>query len=141
MASSEDSQGFVAIFLLIAALIGAATGSAIGAALAGSVSLRLLAIVAAISAIIVLGVVRSGLGKSFPTLLLARRGFSVPLVVWISALYSAVVGGLAGHDFGQFVGVPSAAITGFFSGTIATVSMATLMILYFKQHPENGVEF
>lgn len=141
MANTEDSQGFVAIFLLIAALIGAATGAAIGAALAGSISLRLLAIVAAISAIIALGIVRSGLGKSFPTMLMARRERSTPLAVWISALYSAVVGGLAGHDFGQFVGVPSAAIIGFFSGTIATVSMATLMILYFKQHSEKGVEF
>ena len=96
---------------------------------------------AAISAIIVLGIVRSGLGKSFPTMLLARRERSTLPVVWISALYSAVVGGLAGHDFGQFVGVPSAAIIGFFSGTIAAISMATLMILYFKQHPRNGVEF
>ena len=73
---------YAEIFLLIAALIGAATGAAIGAALAGSVSLRLLAIVAAVSAIFVLGIVRSGLGKSFPTMLLARRERSTPPVVW-----------------------------------------------------------
>jgi hypothetical protein len=98
-------------------------------------------VLAALSAIIVLGVVRRGCGKLFPKLFLTPRGSSIPLVVWISAVYSAVVGGLAGHDCAQLVGVPSAPIIGLFSGTIAALRMVTLMILYFKQHPEEGVEF
>jgi hypothetical protein len=116
MPNTEGSQGFIAIFLLVMVLIGAATGAAIGAALAGSVHLRWLALLAALSAIIVTGAARSGFGKAFPKLFLASRGSSIPLVVWISGIYSAVVGGLAGHDFGQLVGVPSAPIIGFFQG-------------------------
>jgi hypothetical protein len=141
MSHAEGSEGFIAIFLLVMVLIGAATGAAIGAVLAGTLHLRWLALLSALSTIIVLGVVRGGFGKSFPKLFLAPRGSAVPSAVWISGLYSAVVGGLAGHDCGQLVGVPSAPMIGFFSGTIAAASMATLMIVYFKQHPEQGAEF
>jgi hypothetical protein len=141
MPNTEGSQGFIAIFLLIMVLIGAAAGATIGAALGGLVHLRWLAVLAALSAIIVLGIVRGGLGKFFPNLFLPPRGSSIPLVVWIGAIYSAIVDGLAGHDLGQLGGVSSAPIIGFLSGTIAAVSMATLVILYFKQHPEEGVEF
>jgi len=141
MPNTRGSQGFVAIFLLVMVLIGAVTGAIIGAASAGAVHLRWSALLAVLSAIIVIGIARSSFGKSFPKLFLAPRSRSIPLAVWISAVYSALVGGLAGHDLGQLVGVASAPIIGFFSGTIAAIGMAMLMILYFKQHPERGVEF
>src|SRR4051794_17247444 len=108
MSNVEDSQGFIAIFLLVMVLFGAATGAAIGAVLAGTVHLRWLAILSALSAIFVLGVIRAGFGRSFPKLFLAPHGSSIPSAVWVSAFYSAVVGGLAGHDCGELVGLPSA---------------------------------
>jgi uncharacterized membrane protein YfcA len=141
MSNTQDSQGFVAIFLLVMVLIGAVTGTAIGAALAGTMHLRWLAVLSALLVIIFLGTIRTRLGRLFPKLSLARRGSSIPSAVWIGGFYSAIVGGLAGHDFGQLAGIYSAPLVGFFSGTIAAVSMSALMILYFRNHPGQGVEF
>jgi MFS family permease len=86
MPNLKGSEGFIAIFLLVMVLIGAATGAAIGAALAGSVHLRWLVLLAALSSVIVLGVVRGGFGNSFPKLFLVPRGSPIPLEVWIGAV-------------------------------------------------------
>ena len=87
MPNTRGSQGFVAIFLLVMVLIGAVTGAIIGAASAGAVHLRWSALLAVLSAIIVIGIARSSFGKSFPKLFLAPRSRSIPLAVWISAVY------------------------------------------------------
>jgi hypothetical protein len=139
---TDGSQGFVAIFLLMVTLLGALTGAGVGYGLDGVLhGRRLLALLAAFSAVAVVSVLRVVLGRSSPLLFLAPPGAKIPLQVWLSVCLSTLIGALAGHDLTQLFDVPYGAIVGLFSGGLASISMATLMIVYFHEHPERGVEF
>jgi hypothetical protein len=116
---------------------GAVVGAAIGYGLDGVVpERRLLALFAAFSAVALVIVFRGVLGRSYPPL---RIKF--PLVGWLNVCFSTLIGGLAGHDLTQLFGLTRGIVTGFASGTLASISMAMLMIIYFYEHPEKGVEF
>ena len=134
MPSSGASQNSIAAFLLGIVIIGAATGTAIGLLLGGLVDLRWTAFLASFIAVSVIELVRRRFSKS-SGLDVAPRGVWVPVGIWISAFYSIVVGGLAGHDFGQLLGAPAAPMIGLFCGTIASMSMATFMLSYYLQRP------
>jgi hypothetical protein len=130
-------RNLVAIFLLIVSAFGAVGGAAIGYGLDGIVpDRRLLALLAAFFAVALVIVFRRVLGRSYPPL---RIKF--PLVGWLTICFSTLIGGLAGHDLTQLFGLTRGIVTGFTSGTLASISMAMLMIVYFYEHPEKGVEF
>jgi hypothetical protein len=137
-----SEQGFIAIFLLIMSVFGSILGAAFGYVLDGVIqSRRLLAIVAAFSAVVLAVIIRSALGKSFPSLFFARQGTTLRFPVWFSACLTSLLGGLAGHDLVQLFGTPLGPIVGFISGTLATLSLSVLVILYLYKHPEEGVPF
>jgi hypothetical protein len=116
---------------------GAVGGAAIGYGLDGTVpDRRLLALLAAFFAVALVIIFRGVLGKSYPPL---RVRF--PLVGWLNIFFSTLIGGLAGHDLTRLFGLPSGIVTGFISGTLASISMAMLMIIYFHEHREKHVEF
>lgn len=138
----RNTQGFVAIFMMIALITGAVFGAALGQALNTSISeKRILSILAALFAVLIIGVIRRLFGKAYPSVFMAPHGKTIPPAVWLGIAFSAVVGGLAGHDIGLQFGVTSGALFGLASGTIAGVSMSMLMIVYFHEHPEEGVEY
>jgi hypothetical protein len=141
MARTPSSKGFISIFFLIVWLAGAAGGAVLGYLLDGVIDERLLGIVAAFLVVILLGILRQALGASFPSLFLAPKRATIPVAVWVSIAFATLVGGLAGHDLSQLADISSGAMIGSLSGTIAAISMASLMILYFREHPEEGVEF
>src|SRR5690348_8801609 len=141
MARTSDGAGFISIFLFIVSLAGAAGGAILGYVLESFVHERLLGIVAAFLVIILIWLLRRALGASFPWLFLAPKTDTIPVTVWVSVAFSTFVGGLAGHDLSQLARSSSGALIGFLSGTIAAISMASLMIIYFREHPEAGIKF
>lgn len=136
------SQGFIAIFLLIVAVVGAVGGAIVGYGLgAFGTQERILAILAAFAAIVLVIAVRHGLSKPYPSLFLTVHEADFPVPFWTSVFFSTLVGGLAGHDLGEALGTPMDWEFGLFSGALAALSMAALMILYFYDNPEKGLEF
>lgn len=142
MKHSDGSQGFISIFLFIVSLLGAAGGALVGYCLDQfGTNLRLLAILTAFSAVALVIIVRHVFGKMFPSLVLAVHEAGFPIPFWISVCFSILLGGLAGHDLCEIFAAPSGVMIGLTSGVLAAVSMATLMILYFLDHPQRGLEF
>ncbi|MDW6024880.1 hypothetical protein SAZ10_24295 [Mesorhizobium sp. BAC0120] len=134
--------GFASTFIFIALLAGAIFGATFGQALDGRIAeRRVLSILAAFFAVLIIWLVRHFLGKAYPAAFVKPRGKSIPLAVWLGVTFSSVVGGLAGHDIGQLFGVTSGALYGLISGTIAGISMSMLMVVYFHEHPEERTEF
>jgi uncharacterized membrane protein YfcA len=128
--------------MLIALIVGAFFGAALGQTLDSSISeKRILSILTALFAVLIIDVVRRLFGKAYPSVFLAPRDKTIPPAVWLGVGFSSVVGGLAGHDIGLQFGVTSGALFGLASGTIAGISMSMLMIVYFHEHPEEGVEY
>ena len=141
MARTSDGAGFISIFLFIVSLAGAAGGAILGYVLESVVHERLLGVVAAFLVIILIWLLRRVLGASFPWLFLAPKAAAIPFAIWVSVAFSTFVGGLAGHDLSQLAGSSSGALIGCLSGTIAAISLASLMIIYFREHPEVGIRF
>jgi hypothetical protein len=72
---------------------------------------------------------------------LGRPAVGAPVHLWLSICFATLVGGLAGHDLGQWFGTPWGALEGFISGLFAAIVMATLMSIYFRAHHKKGIEF
>lgn len=109
---TRDTGGFASTFMFIALIIGAFFGTAFGQSLDGSVSeRRLLSILSALFAMMIIWLVRHFLGNAFPTVFVKPHGKSIPPAVWLGVVFSSIVGGLAGHDIGQLFGVTSGALS------------------------------
>jgi uncharacterized membrane protein YeaQ/YmgE (transglycosylase-associated protein family) len=142
MPETDPSQGLVAAFISLVGLLGAIVGGIVGYVLAGAVhDHRLLALVSAFVAVIAISLARRFLAKLFPVLSLGRPGVGAPAHLWLSICFAAIIGGLAGHDLGEWFGAPWAALEGFIAGLFAAMAMATLMSIYFHAHHKKGVEF
>jgi hypothetical protein len=102
---------------------------------------RLLAILAAFSAVVLVSILRHLLSDLVPALAPVRPEVRLPWPVWLSIFFSTLIGALAAYDLCEASELTSGWIVGFASGLLAAISMAVLMILYFYRHPESGVEF
>jgi hypothetical protein len=131
-----------ASFTLFVSILGALAGVIAGYGLDRVVeSRRLLALLAAVFAVAVIVAFRNSLGRISPTLRVWRAGSKIQSYFWIATCLATIIGGLAGHDLCELGQVASGAVVGFASGALAAVSLATLMVFYFYEHPETGVEF
>ncbi|WP_046865113.1 hypothetical protein [Microvirga massiliensis] len=139
MKEASHTQGIESIFVIVFALLGGAMGWTVGYGLGDVVSHpRLLAILAAVSAVAIVGIACGFLGRSLPGLFPIGSGGTVPRAVWIGGGLSVLLGALAGHDLSHLVGLPVGWAIGLVSGTLATLGMAVLMVLY--QHGRFGKE-
>jgi len=136
--SGHDLESFVLVVSIFGAVVGTGAG---GAVAAETQSTRLAAIVSAFLAVALITCFRLLLGKWVPALLLPRPGTKMPNFLWLSIFLSTLIGGLAGHDLCQLFDVTAGPVIGFASGTLAAVSMASLMVLYFTEHPERKLDF
>jgi len=133
MSQPINREGSVSIFLLVALVIGAVAGAVSGALLDGVISgRRLLAILAALVAVTAVGIVRRFLGETFPRLFLEPTPTRISVAAWVSIVVSALIGGLAGDDLSELAGTSAGVFIGLFSGTVATISMAMLVIVYLR---------
>ena len=134
MSQQINREGSVSIFLLVAIVLGATSGAIAGGILDGLVSdRRVLALLAALFAVLLVGVVRRFLGETFPALFLTPTRSPIPVSAWVIIVISALIGGLAGHDLGELARTSAGMFVGLFSGTLAALSMATLVLLYFRR--------
>ena len=65
----------------------------------------------------------------------------MPNFLWLSILLSTLIGALAAHDLCQMVKITTGAVIGFASATLAVVSMVSLIVLCFTEHPEGTLDF
>jgi hypothetical protein len=131
-----------ASFTLFVSILGALAGVVAGYGLDRVVdSRRLLALLAAVFAVTVIVAFRHFLGRISPALRAWRAGSKIPSYFWIATCIATIIGSLAGHDLCELEQVASGAVVGFASGALAAVSLAMLMVFYFYEHPETGVEF
>ena len=94
----RDTGGFASIFMFIALMVGAIAGAAFGQSLNGGVSeRRLLSILAALFAVVIIWLIRHFLGNAYPAVFVKPHGKSIPPALWLGLAFSSVVGGLAGH--------------------------------------------
>ncbi|WP_414476064.1 hypothetical protein [Microvirga sp. M2] len=142
MANEPGVQGLEPIVVLLVGLFGALAGWVVGYSLDGIVQgRRLLAILAAISAVVLVTILRHVLSDLVPALAPVRPAARLPWPVWLSIIFSTLIGALAAYDLCEASALTSGWVVGFTSGTLAAVSMAVLMMLYFYRHPETGIEF
>jgi hypothetical protein len=140
--TTDPSQGLVAAFISIMGLLGALVGAVVGDMIAETLrDPRLLALVSAFISVVAISLVRRLLGKLFPVMSLGRSGVGASAHLWLSVCFATLIGGLAGHDVGQWFGMRWPALEGFIAGLFATMGMATLMSIYFRVHHKRGVEF
>jgi hypothetical protein len=92
-----------------------------------------LAILAALVAVMVVGILRRFLGETYPRLFLEPTPTRISVAVWVSILVSALIGGLAGYDLSELAGTSAGVFIGLFSGSLATLSMALLVIVHLRQ--------
>jgi hypothetical protein len=98
MAATRGGAGLVSSFLLVVSVLGVAAGAAVGYGLDGVVhEKRLLALISAFFAVALVSVLRAVLGRSSPSLFLAKPGGRIPAAVWLGVVCSTLIGGLAGH--------------------------------------------
>lgn len=138
----SDSQGFVAVFLVLISALGAIGGVITGSIFDGAIhDRRVLAIVAAFVAVAFATAVRILMARRAPALFLARQRTGLTRALVIIACITSLASGLAAHDLSRLAEITSGPIIGFVSGTLAALIMALLMIVYFHRHPAAGVEF
>jgi hypothetical protein len=134
MSQQVNREGSVSIFLLVVIVLGAVSGAVAGGILDGVVAdRRLLALLAALLAVLVVGLVRRFLGETYPGLFLTPTRSPIPVNAWLVIVISALIGGFAGHDLSDLARTSAGIFVGLFSGTLAAVSMATLVLLYFRR--------
>ncbi len=134
----HDPESFILVIAILGALTGTLVGYGVDQVLEGR---RLLALLAAFSAVIICNLFRLYLSGVSRSLQLWPPGSKVPPYLWLSICVATIIGGLAGHDISEFVGISSGAIIGFGSGVLASLSMALLMVLYLHEHPVGTAEF
>lgn len=141
MRRRNRSGGFASAFTLVVSIVGAFVGVIVGYSLDDHVqSRRLLAFLAAAAAVLVVTFGRHILA-SIPALSIAGGRNEIRPFLWFSIVLSSILGALAGHDLCELYSLSAGWIIGLSSGILASLSMALIMVVYFHEHPEKGVEF
>jgi hypothetical protein len=120
----------VSLYIMAATAAGTLVGALGGALLDGAIeSRRGLAILAALLAVAADVVLPRSLAASFPRYFLGGHARHTPLPLVLVAVVTALAAGLATHDIGQMLSLPSGLFLGACAGLLSALITATMVVL------------